>query len=80
VTCALRSCFRVKIAWRMAGTGPFQVTAHSPTRGRLDAESGPTEHAGSNWVTHEGGEWGDLLRLPVGGLLGSARVARRRRR
>lgn len=58
---------RVKIAWRVTGSGPFSVAAHNDgLSGPLAPASGPTEHISSNW-NRPGDEWGTRFVFPHGG-------------
>lgn len=57
---------RVKIAWKMTGTGKFTVSAYSPIGQRSDPVSGPDPHGSSNWI-HEGDEWGTWFEFPTPG-------------
>jgi hypothetical protein len=57
---------KVKIVWRMTGTGKFTVAAYSPSGRRVDPESGPDSHSSSTW-THDGDEWGTWFIFPASG-------------
>jgi hypothetical protein len=64
---AHRHAERVKIVWRITGSGPFRITAHNA---RFDVPlapvSGPTEHSSSNW-NRPGDEWGTRFVFPHAG-------------
>lgn len=57
---------KVKIVWRMTGTGRFTVAAYSPAGRRVDPESGPEPHGASTWI-HDGDEWGTWFIFPTSG-------------
>lgn len=56
----------VKIAWRVTGTGPFQIRAYSPTAESTLPKNGPTAHLGSTW-NRPGDEWGTVFVFPTAG-------------
>jgi hypothetical protein len=57
---------RVKIVWRMTGSGRFAVVAFNPNGTRLAAESPPDFHSSSNWQ-RSGDEWGTWFTFPEPG-------------
>lgn len=57
---------RVKIVWRMTGSGRFEVSAYSPTGLRVEPETGPDFHPSSNWA-RPGDEWGTWFKFPAAG-------------
>ncbi len=56
----------VKVVWRMAGSGDFEVRAVGPEGEIVAPTSGPTSHASSNW-DRPGPEWGTFFTLPTEG-------------
>jgi hypothetical protein len=57
---------RVKIAWRVTGSGIFRVTALSPSGLRIKPLTDPVAHTGSNWQ-RPGDEWGTFFVFPARG-------------
>jgi hypothetical protein len=53
----LRATDRIKIVWRMTGSGPLVATATSPSGTPTPLDWGPDEHGGSNY-DRPGDEWG----------------------
>jgi hypothetical protein len=57
---------RVKVVWRMTGTGKFTAAAYSPSGRRIDPVWGPVPHPNSTW-RRDGEEWGTAFRFPTPG-------------
>lgn len=53
----------VKVVWRMAGSGDFEVRAVGPDGEIVGPTSGPTGPRNSNW-DRPGQEWGTFFNLP----------------
>jgi hypothetical protein len=56
----------VKVVWRMAGSGDFEVRAVGPDGKIVGPTSGPTGPRSSNW-DRPGQEWGTFFNLPSEG-------------
>lgn len=56
----------VKVVWRMAGTGDFEVRAVGPDGEIGEPSSAPAKHGSSNW-DRPGPEWGTFFNLPSEG-------------
>jgi hypothetical protein len=57
---------RVKIVWRMTGSGQFRVVAYNPKGTRIEPDEGPVFHPSSNWQ-RSGEEWGTWFTFPDAG-------------
>ena len=57
---------RVKIVWRMTGSGQFTVAAYNPKGTRIEPEERPVFHPSSNWQ-RSGEEWGTWFIFPERG-------------
>lgn len=57
---------RVKIVWRMTGSGPLRLRAIHQDGTQLGPAEGPTAHEGSNW-RRPGDEWGSGFVFPEPG-------------
>jgi len=57
---------RVKIVWRMTGSGRFAVVAFKPNRKPIEPESPPVSHTSSTWQ-RSGDEWGTWFTFPEPG-------------
>lgn len=55
-----------KIAWRMTGNGPFNVTATDRDGNVISPDRGPDQHSGSSWL-RPGNEWGTSFTFPAPG-------------
>jgi hypothetical protein len=62
----LRADKRVKIVWRMTGSGPLKLGAEGPDGERIRPAEEPQEHAGSTWH-RPGEEWGSVFVFPKAG-------------
>jgi hypothetical protein len=62
----LRAEERVKIVWRMTGSGPLKLVAEGPGGERVRPAEEPQKHAGSTWQ-RPGEEWGSIFVFPEAG-------------
>jgi hypothetical protein len=57
---------KIKIVWRMTGSGDFHVVARHKGDVQVNPTQGPVPHTGSNW-NRPGGEWGTEFKFPLSG-------------
>jgi hypothetical protein len=57
---------KVKVVWRMTGTGDFTVRAVGPDGEVVEPVDGPAPHSSANWH-RPGDEWGTAFSLPSEG-------------